>query len=270
MATRALEVPAVTRVSFERTFVRVERRGGLVRVVLDRPPLNVLSTAMLEEVDGALAELAEDRTVKVLVLTGEGRAFCAGADVGDHLPGRVEPMLDVLHRVVRRLLACEAPTVAAVNGAALGGGCELVLACDFAVARADATLGQPEVRLGVFPPVAAALLPGLVGWRRALDLVLTGRTVDAAEAKGFGLVTDAVPAEAFDAAVESLAARLLACSGPVLRVAKRAVLEAGALPADRGIERAERIYLHDLVRLEDAGEGLLAFLEKRPPAWKEG
>ena len=257
------------RPALERTFVRMEREGPRARLVLDRPPLNVLHLPMLEALDAALAELGDDPAVKLLVLTGAGRAFCAGAEVGDHLPERVEGMLALFHRVVRRLLSLGFPTLAAVNGVALGGGCELLLACDLAVARADAKLGQPEIRLGVFPPVAAALLPGLVGRRRALELVLTGRTLDAAEAKAIGLVTEVAAPEAFDAVVEGVAERLLASSGPVLRLAKRAVLEAGALPADDGIARAEAIYLRELMRLDDPREGLAAFLEKREPAWKE-
>jgi cyclohexa-1,5-dienecarbonyl-CoA hydratase len=249
--------------------LRIERRGSVARLVLDRPPLNVLNIAMLEELDAALAGLAAEPDLKVLVLAGAGRAFCAGADVGDHLPDRVAPMLHLFHRVVKRLLGFECPTIAAVHGAALGGGCELAIACDLIIARDDATLGQPEIKLGVFPPVAAALLPRRVGMQRALDLVLSGRSVDAGEAKAMGLVSTVVYADDFAGVCDSYAGRLAALSGPVLRLTKRVVLESAARPERTAIDHAETVYLDELMRLQDAREGLAAFLEKRSPNWKE-
>ncbi len=251
-------------------FLRLERPGeGVARVVLDRPPLNVLHIPMLQELDQTLTELSAESELKLLVLTGAGKAFCAGVDVADHTAERVEFMIQAFHGVVRKLLLLEVPVVAAVNGAALGGGCELLLACDLAIASEKAKLGQPEIRLGVFPPVAAALMPRLIGRQRALDLVLTGRVIGAAEAREMGLVGRVVPVEAFDEAVTEYVGGLSSLSRPVLRLTKRTVVEGMGVPLWDAFERAENRYLHELMELEDAHEGLAAFLEKREPVWRD-
>jgi cyclohexa-1,5-dienecarbonyl-CoA hydratase len=251
--------------------LRLQRRAGIVTLTLARPPLNVLDLATLAELDHALAALSDERPLKALLLVGAADAFCAGVDVTDHLADQVASTLGLFHRVVNRLLAMECPTVAAVHGATLGGGCELMLACDLAVAREDARIGQPEIQLGVFPPVAAALLPSLVGRQRAMDLVLTGRTLGAVEAREMGLVSAVVPAAEWETGVARFVGRLERLSGPVLRLAKRAVVESPARggPAE-AIAAAEELYLAELMRLEDAEEGLRSFIEKRRPVWKEG
>jgi len=247
--------------------VRYEREGAVGRVVLDRPPLNILDVPMLEALAAALEQARVDRGLGVLVLSGEGRAFCAGVDVAAHLASRVRETLTLFHAVVRRVQAFEAPVVALVHGPTLGGGCELALACDIVLARDDATLGQPEIRLGVLPPVAAAILPARIGRQRALDLVLTGRTVTAAEALAMGLVARCWPAESFGAAAASYLADLGGLSRPVLKLAKRAVLAGTELCFDEGLSAAEAIYLDELMSLPDPTEGLTAFLEKRAPHW---
>jgi cyclohexa-1,5-dienecarbonyl-CoA hydratase len=248
--------------------VRVEP-GAVCRVVIDRPPLNVLSTALLDELDAALASAFAHGATKVVVLSGEGRGFCAGVDVADHTPDRVDAMIHAFRRVVDRLLGAQMPVVAAVHGAALGGGLELALACDLVLAAEGSRLGQPEIGLGVFPPAAAALLPRLVGRQAALDLILTGRVLSPAEAKAMGLVTHVLPGGDFAAAAADYAASLAAQSRPVLRLAKRAVLAGLERPLDAALTEADRIYLDELMRLRDPAEGLAAFLEKREPVWSE-
>ena len=162
--------------------VRYSRDGGIGRLVIDRPPVNVLDLATLEASQAALAKAAADRKLKVLALSGAGRAFSAGVDVADHTADRVGRMIELFHGALRRLMALEVPVIAVVHGATLGGGCELALACDMVLARDDLRLGQPEIQLAVFPPFAAALLPRLIGRQRAMDLVLTGRPLRADEA----------------------------------------------------------------------------------------
>jgi cyclohexa-1,5-dienecarbonyl-CoA hydratase len=251
-------------------FLRLERPGdGVARLVLDRPPLNVLHVPMLQELDEVLTDLAADPELKLLVMTGEGKAFCVGVDVADHTADRVELMIEVFHGVIRKLLLLEVPVVAAVNGAALGGGCELLLACDLVIASEKAKLGQPEIRLGVFPPVAAALMPRLIGRQRALDLVLTGRVIGAAEAREMGLVGRVVPVEGFDEAIAEYVGSLSSLSRPVLRLTKRTVVEGMAESLWDAFDRAEKRYLHELMELDDAHEGLAAFLEKREPIWRD-
>jgi cyclohexa-1,5-dienecarbonyl-CoA hydratase len=251
-------------------FLRLERLGDRVaRLVLDRPPLNVLHIPMLQELDEVLTDLAADPELRLLVMTGEGKAFCVGVDVADHTADRVELMIEAFHGAIRKLLLLEVPVVAAVNGAALGGGCELLLACDLVIASEKAKLGQPEIRLGVFPPVAAALMPRLIGRQRALDLVLTGRVIGAAEAREMGLVGRVVPVEGFDEAIAEYVGSLSSLSRPVLRLTKRTLVEGMAESLWDAFDRAEKRYLHELMELDDAHEGLAAFLEKREPVWRD-
>ncbi len=249
--------------------VRLEHAGAVARLTLDRPPLNVLDIATLREMTAALAEARALPGLRVLTIAGAGKAFCAGVDVADHTADRVEGMLDAFHEVIRQVLNFEAPVVALVHGAALGGGCELALACDMVLARDDLRLGLPEIRLGVFPPVAAALLPRLVGRLVAMELVLTGRSLTAIEAQRLGLVTAIYETDFFPAHAERFIAGLAAQSGTAMRMAKLAVAGSGALPFGSAIERIEELYLRDLMPTPDAREGLAAFLEKRAPVWQE-
>lgn len=249
--------------------VQYQRSGAVGRLTLDRPPLNVLDIATLEALNAALEVARADRGLKVLALEGAGKAFCAGVDVADHTAERVERMLTLFHQAIRRVMAFEAPVVALVHGAALGGGCELVLACDLVLAREDLKLGQPEIRLAVFPPVAAALLPRLIGRQRAMDLVLTGRMLGADEALRLGLVSRVVDAPRWATDTTQFLNDLGALSGAALRMAKMAVSGGTELSFGAALERVEAMYLNDLMRLPDAREGLAAFLEKRSPAWQE-
>lgn len=248
--------------------VEYTRRGPAGWITLDRPPLNVLDLAMFEALQAALAEAAADRGLAVLALRGAGKAFSAGADVADHTADRVERMLTLFHGAIRQLTALEVPVVAVVHGTALGGGAELAVACDFVLARDDLKLGFPEIRLGAFPPLAAALLPRLVGRQRALDLILTGRTLGADEALRTGLVSRVFPAGDFESGTAEVLDGLAALSPSVLRLAKRAVTAGSDAGFAEALDRAERLYLTDLLRDPDAHEGIAAFLAKRPPAWR--
>lgn len=262
-----MSAPSVRPVSSET--VRLERDGALARLTLDRPPLNILDLPMLESMTGALGDIDADPSVGAVLLTGAGKAFCAGVSVADHTADRVERMIGTFHEVIDGLLALPCPVIAAVNGAALGGGCELLLACDVVFVREGAKLGQPEIKLGVFPPAAAVLLPRLVGRQRATDLVLSGRAFGAKEAVELGLAARAIPADDFDAAVERYVGDLVSLSRPVLRLAKRAVRRGADGDAGDAMRAVERLYLDELMGLADAHEGLAAFMEKRPPAWAE-
>lgn len=249
--------------------VRIERDGAVVRVQLDRPPLNVLDYATIRELYDRLCELSTDRSLKTLVLTGAGRAFCAGVDVADHTPDRAPEMLASFHALLLLLLEFPAPTIALVNGAALGGGCELFLACDVTIARSDAKVGLPEIKLGAFPPFAAVVLPRLLGRQRALDLILSGRTLSGADALACGLVQHCVSADAFEDFVRQYVNALTASSGPVLRLAKRALLDGQASQVGAALSSCETVYLNQLMQLSDAREGITAFMEKRAPVWQE-
>ncbi|MCE7937278.1 enoyl-CoA hydratase [bacterium] len=239
---------------------------------LNRPPLNILHIAMLEEIDAALAASATDHGIKAIVVgAAEGcRAFSAGVDVADHTANRVASMLTVFHRACLRLRDAAVPTIAFVDGAALGGGCELALACDLVVATPRARFGQPEIKLAAFAPVASVLLAEAIGTKRAADWLLTGRTLTAEDAAAAGLVSRLLPDVDPKPALDALVAELTASSGAALRLAKRA-LRIGAAGDDTAarLTRAERLYLDDLMATEDVHEGLAAFAGRRPAAWRD-
>lgn len=245
-----------------------EKKNGVATLTLNRPPLNILNIAMMGEMNEALEELEGDVEAKLLVICARGKAFSAGVDIKDHTLDKVEEMIEVFHGIFRRLLSLEIPTLAVVQGACLGGGCELASFCDFVLASEEATFGQPEIKVGVFPPIAVVLFPHLIGQRRAFELLLTGEVIDAWEAERIGLITKVVPPEELERAREELVAKLAGLSGVVLRLTKRAIYEAADLPLGKAMEHIERLYLERLMSTEDAKEGLQAFLEKRKPVWR--
>ncbi len=253
--------------SAQATFVKTTVEDGFARLTLNRPPLNVLHIPMLQQLDEALRALAADDSVRVLVLDAEGKMFSAGVDVADHTEDKVGEMIPLFDRVCRTLADFPVPTLAAVHGHALGGGCELVLCCDLAVMVEGARIGQPEVRLAALAPVAALRLPLLVGYRAAADLLFSGRTLTAQEALEIGLVNAVVPPEELSGWVEGKAAGIAALSRAALRLNKRA-LRLGYKDWTARFPEMERLYLEELMSTEDAREGLSAFLEKREPVWK--
>jgi cyclohexa-1,5-dienecarbonyl-CoA hydratase len=236
------------------------------RITLSDPPLHILDIALLSELRDALAGIRGDKHALILDATGD-RAFSAGASVQDHLGDRVATMLSVFHDCFRMLARLDLVTVALVRGAALGGGCELALACDFVLASDRARFGQPEIHLGVFPPVAAYQLSRQVAPRKGLELMLTGEPVDAAAAERWGMVNAVFPHAEFDARAEEWLQRIYRQSASSLRVAKKAFRIAQAEDFDERLARTERLYLEELMKTSDAAEGLNAFLEKRKPEW---
>ncbi len=249
--------------------VDTRRDGDVAHVALSRPPLNIVTLAMMEELGSQFDGLSSDGSVGVVLLESAiPGVFSAGADVREHLPGSVDRLIGTLERLVLQIMAFPRPTVAVVRGKCLGGGMELAMACDFVLASDQATFGQPEVSVGVFPPLAAALYPRLVGLRRTYDVVLTGRTLTAAEAASMGFVTSVHGEADLDAAVRNLLDTLTSKSRAVLQQAKRAALEGYSLWLEQAVRTSSDRYLKELMRTEDALEGLNAFLEKRKPVWK--
>jgi len=249
--------------------VKLEIDDRVARVTLDRPPLNVIDLGVARELTVVVDEAGRRDDLVAVVLAAEGRAFSAGVDVRDHLPDRGARMLAAFHAACERLHALPSPVVAVVHGAALGGGCELTLVCDIVLASGSATFGLPEIRLGVFPPLAAAALSHVVPWHLASDLVLTGRSLTAAEAYAAGLVSRLAEPEQLGPVLDQLLGELRALSPTSLRLTKQA-LRLARPPVDfAAVAAAERHYVHNLLDEADAVEGLTAFLEKRPPKWRE-
>ncbi len=249
------------------TFVSCETDGGIAMITLNRPPLNVLNLEMLGQLAGVLDAVQRDTAARVAVLRAEGRSFCAGVDVADHTPDRVGEMIPLFHRVCRGLAGLPIPTIAALHGHALGGGCELALCCDLAVMSEEAKIGQPEIQLAAIAPVAALRLPQMVGYRAAAEMLFSGASLSAAEAHRLGLVNAVVPPEKVGGWASDKATELSRLSRVALIASKQA-LHVGSLPWADDLDTVERLYLDELMSSADAAEGMAAFLEKRPPVWK--
>ena len=250
-------------------FIQYGVIDGLATLAINRPPFNVLDIPTMIEVNAALDACRIDASVKLLVITGVGeKAFSAGVEVADHTPDKVDQMIEVFHGIFRRLQTLPMPSVAAVNGAALGGGLELAIGCDMIVAAAGAKLGQPEVKLAVFPPIAAVLLPRLMPPARAMEILLGGENFSAEEGRTIGLINRVFPRETFAADVQAFLAPFLKLSRVALLSTRKAIREAAGKPFNAALDAAEHIYLKELMLTDDAKEGLTAFLEKRKPVWR--
>lgn len=241
---------------------------AVARITLARPPWNVLDIATICDLAAAVKEAEERPDVRAVVFGAEGeKAFSAGVDVCDHTPDRVAEMLGVFHGVFRMLARTEKITVAAVRGHCLGGGCELATFCDLVVAAEDAQFGQPEIQLACFPPIAAITFPRLVGEKKAIELLLTGKRIAAPQAFSLGLVNRLAQAAGLEKVVEALLEELFKNSAAALAIAKRALRLGWAEEFERRLDQVERLYLEELMKTHDAEEGLRAFLEKRAAVW---
>ncbi len=237
-------------------------------IVLNRPPLNIINLEMLDELNAAWSEV-EDLKAQVAVLSSAGdRAFSTGVDVADHMPGKIESMIEKFHHLIRRIRKSDCITIAAIHGYTFGGGAELAMVCDLVIAAGETQIGQPEISLGCYPPVAAAYLPGAIGFHRASEMVLMGEPIHAAEAERAGLVNRVVPRTNLSEAVDAYVAKLLAKSSTVLALTKQALREGAGHHFEKALDRSQELYLRDLTRTEDMVEGMNAFLEKRPPSWR--
>ncbi len=246
----------------------VEEKNMIGRITFNNQPLNILNIEMMKEINHALKNF-QGKNLKILILNANGKAFSAGVDVSDHTKEKVNEMIQVFHKIFINLLKINAPTVALVNGAALGGGCEVATFCDIVIASEKSKFGQPEIKVGVFPPVAAAIFPKLMWSKKAFELLVTGDVISAHEAKELGLVNHILPIENFETEVEKLISeKLVSNSAIVLQLTKRAFIEGATQNYLESIKKIEDIYLNELMKTNDANEGLSAFLEKRQPVWK--
>ena len=255
----------------QKTFKNIifETKEDKAFLTINRPPLNILNISAMEEINDALGSLMGNKEVKVLIISGSGeKAFSAGVDVVDHTEDKVERMLQVFHEIFRNLSKLDQVTIAALKGLTLGGGCEIAIFCDLIFAADNLKIGQPEIKLSVFPPVALLILPRLVGLKKASELLLTGKTIEAQEGEQIGLINKVVPLASFDSELENFIQPLTELSLVGLKYSKKGInlgLETSFL---EGLDRIEKIYLEELMTSEDAHEGLKAFMEKRKPLWK--
>jgi cyclohexa-1,5-dienecarbonyl-CoA hydratase len=242
-------------------------QSPVARITLINPPLNIIDLPMTQELQQALAEIESRTDISTILFQGDARAFSAGVDVKAHLPEQIHEMLASFHAVIRAIVASRRVTIAAVRGACLGGGAELAAVCDMVYTARDASWGFPEIKLGCYPPVAAVVLAALIGQKRAAELILTGRQFTGDEAAAMGLATRSVAAEELESVVERTLAELRQLSPVALAHTKKAIYAWDAIHFDKGLARAEKIYLEELISTADAREGIIAFLDKRPPKW---
>ena len=250
------------------SFIKIDDQGECVSMVLNRPPLNVMNIAMMKEMNTAFEQLLHHPQAKILLIESEGKAFSAGVDVADHIAERIDEMMHEFHRIFELINRFTIPVIAVVDGAALGGGCELAVFCDMIVASERAKFGQPEIKVGVFPPVAAVIFPRLIGRNRTVEWLMNGETISAREAEVIGLVNKVFPVEGFADNVRMFVSKFTAQSKVIIEMTKKVVDSTLRRPVMEALAEAERLYLNEMMKTEDANEGLRAFLEKRRPMWK--
>jgi cyclohexa-1,5-dienecarbonyl-CoA hydratase len=239
--------------------------GAVARITLANPPMNVIDIAMMEQLAEALADIERRPAVMAVVFAGSERVFSAGVDIPAHEPQTVREMLTKFHAVIRAVVASRKLFIASVRRHCLGGGAELALMCDLIYAADDAVFAFPEIKLAAFPPVASVALAACVGQKAAAELVLTGRSLTAREALDLGLVNGI--AEDPESLVTETLARVKQLSPVALSIAKKAFYAWDAIHFDKGLAKAEQIYNDELMKTEDAKEGIRAFIEKRRARW---
>jgi cyclohexa-1,5-dienecarbonyl-CoA hydratase len=249
-------------------FIKVRLEGNVARMTLNRPEHNLLHEPMLRELADGIDIVGQKDEIKLIVLDSACKVFSGGIEVGEYTSQRVFQMLDAFHSAFAGILETAKPVVCVVNGPAIGGGAELAAFGDMVIATPKARFAQPEISIGVFPPLASTVLPYLVGPKKALELVLTGEPVTAERALDMGLVNRLVAEADLEKAVNDLVTRMTSHSGPVLTMAKKAILSGMGLSLKDGLKQSMNIFLNELYRLEDSQEGLHALVEKRKPNWK--
>ncbi len=250
------------------TRIIVDLKGPVARIALSNPPLNIIDIPMMEELASALTDVESRADITTVIFSGSQKAFSAGVDVAAHTPGRVEGMLAKFHAVIRAIVASRKVTIAAVHGHCLGGGAELAMVCDLVYTSELAIWGFPEIKLACYPPVAVTALAALVGQRHAADLILTGRSITGKEAAAIGLANAVVPEIDLERMVQEAVDHLTKLSPAALAITKKAIYAWDSIHFDKGLARAEKIYFEDLMKTEDAQEGINAFIQKRQPTWK--
>jgi cyclohexa-1,5-dienecarbonyl-CoA hydratase len=245
-----------------------QKKDGVARLTFNRPKHNVLNIDMMNEFNQQLAALLADEALKCIVIAAEGPSWCAGVEVADHKPEMVDEMIRTFNRIFELLDRCEVPTVAAVNGACLGGGMEVAIACDMILASERSVFGQPEIKLGFLPPYAAIRLPQLVGPSKAVEICVTGKRYAAKEARAMGLINYCLPTGDFDNEVAKIVEEIAYSSPLIIRLNKKAVKQHLGLPFREALQGVSDLFLHGLMQTEDTLEGIASFEEKRSPVWK--
>ena len=248
--------------------LKVSKEAGVLRITLARPKHNVLDIEMMNELNDLLEASCADADLKCLAIFGDGPSWCAGVEVADHKPEMVDEMIATFNRIFELMDRLEIPTIASVHGACLGGGMEVAIACDIIVAAQSAVFGQPEIKLGFFPPYAAIRLPQLVGPAKAIEVCTTGKRYGAEEAQRMGFVTHVVEDKQLTTLTEKLISEIQYNSPLIIRLNKRAVKHHLGLNFKSALDGVSDLFLNTLMKTEDTLEGIRSFEEKRRPEWK--
>lgn len=249
-------------------FLDFDTGDNVARITLNHPPYNVLSVPLMAELADAIESLEGKHDVKCIVLGSSQKTFSAGISIEDSKPDRVFQTLEAFNRVFLAISEISKPLIVVVNGPAIGAGSELVAFGDMVIATPNARFAQPEVKMGVFPPFAATMLPAIIGPKKTYELILTGQSLSAEEALTLGFVNRVVPEAGLDNTVNELVSRIVEFSAPVLEMTKKVIGTSIGRPLAEAMKKSQDIYLNQLMALQDVEEGLRAVLEKRKPVWK--
>jgi len=249
-------------------YIQFDTSTFVARLILNHPQYNVLTVPMMTEIAEAIESLSSRPDIKAILVTSSQKMFSAGISLEDSKADRVFQTLDAFNRVFHAVREISKPLIIVVNGPAIGAGSELVAFGDMVIATPNAKFAQPEVKLGVFPPFAAVMLPQMIGPKKTYELILTGEALSAEEAHHLGFVNKVVPEAQLQQVVEGIVQKIGEFSGPVLEVTKKVIGSSQGIPLDQAMKKSQDIYLNQLQALEDVQEGIRAVLEKRKPVWK--
>jgi cyclohexa-1,5-dienecarbonyl-CoA hydratase len=263
-----VEAAMPPRAGKEFKFIQFDTSTFAARLVLNHPPYNVLTVPLMTEMAEAIESLNGRGDTKCIVLESSQTTFSAGISLEDSKADRVFQTLDAFNRIFTSIKEISKPMIVVVNGPAIGAGSELVAFGDMVIATPKARFAQPEVKMGVFPPFAAIMLPALIGSKKTYELILTGQALSAEEALHLGFVNRVVSEEHLKATVDEILARIGEFSAPVLEMTKAVIQGSIGMPLKEAMKKSQDIYLNQLMALEDVQEGLRAVLEKRKPVWK--
>jgi cyclohexa-1,5-dienecarbonyl-CoA hydratase len=264
----AIEGAALPATQEGNKYIIFDTSTPVAKLVLNHPQYNVLTVPMMTEIAIAIESLSSRADIKAILLTSSQKMFSAGISLEDSKADRVFQTLDAFTRVFHAIREISKPLIVVVNGPAVGAGSELVAFGDMIVATPNAKFAQPEVKLGVFPPFAAVMLPAMIGPKKTYELILTGEALGAEEAQHLGFVNKVVPEAQLEATVNGILQKIAEFSGPVLEMTKKVIGSSQGMPIDVAMKKSRDIYLNELQSLEDVQEGIRAVLEKRKPVWK--
>jgi len=248
--------------------LKFNKADGVARITLNRPKFNMMNIEMMNELNGLFEDLLKDDDLKCVTIDAEGKHFCTGVEVADHKPDQVDDMIATFNRIFELSNQLEVPIIAVVQGFCLGGGMELAIACDVIVAGRGAQFGQPEIKVGFFPPYAAMRLPQLVGPAKAIEICTTGKFYSAEEARGLGLIAHVIEDEQLADAAAKIVKEIQGNSPLIIRLNKRAVKQHLGLSFKPALEGVSDLFLNTLMKTEDTLEGIASYEEKRKPVWK--